>query len=84
MESLQQLRELRASLPKGKKDPWFSCCINKRVLLGRALRKNTIAELTQGEYAIVNEWLGYVQQSKRDANLANQKLERTIAKIAQP
>ncbi len=84
MESIQQLRELRANLPKGKKDPWFACCKNKRVLLGRALHKADLSDLTAGEKAVIEEWLAYIPQVKREINLANRKLERTIAKIAQP
>lgn len=84
MESIQQLRELRASLPKGKKDPWGKCCHAKRVLLGRAFRKTDLSDLTAGEKAVIEEWLAYIPQARREINLANQKLERTIAKIAQP
>ena len=84
MESIQQLRELRASMPKGKKDPWGECCRNKRVLLGRAFHKVDLSDLTAGEKAVIEEWLAYVAQARKEINIANQKLERTIAKIAQP
>jgi hypothetical protein len=63
--TIEQLRELRASLPKGQKDPWGECCINKRVLLQRALKRNTLAELTTGEQAVVQEFIGHCK-SVRD------------------
>ncbi len=84
MTTIQQMRELRASMPKGKKDPWGECCKNKRILLGRALRKTDINKFTDGEKAVTEEWLAYVAQARKEINLANQKLERTITKIAQP
>lgn len=55
--TIEQLRELRASLPKGQKDPWCECCISKRTLLQRALKRNTLAELTTGEQAVVQEFI---------------------------
>mgnify|MGYP004490446105 CR=1 FL=1 len=83
MTTIQQLRNLRASMPQGKKDPWGKCCKSKRVLLGRALRKDTIADLTDGEKSAVEEWLAYISQARQEINLANQELERTIAQIVQ-
>lgn len=75
---MEQLREIRAKLPKGKKDPWAGN-LAKRVLLQRALRKSSIAEFTDGELTVFNEWLDHVAAVKR----ANAEIEKTIAKIAQ-
>lgn len=82
--TIEQLRTMRANLPKGKKDPWGDCCRNKRVLLHRVLReRNAISELTAGEYSVVQEWLAYVAQTQRETERANKRLEKEIAKTAQ-
>ncbi|MBQ7192326.1 MAG: hypothetical protein IJS00_05585 [Paludibacteraceae bacterium] len=81
--TIEQLRTMRANLPKGNKDPWGDCCRNKRVLLHRALRRNNIGELTIGEYTVVQEWLTFVAKTKKDAERANKQLEKAIAKTAQ-
>lgn len=63
--TIVQLRELRASLPKGQKDPWGECCRSKRVLLNRALRKNALTELTVGEQGVINEFVLYYNQLRK-------------------
>lgn len=63
--TIVQLRELRASLPKGQKDPWGECCRSKRVLLNRALRKNALTELTVGEQGVINEFVLYCNQLRK-------------------
>lgn len=77
--TIEQLRTMRANLPKGNKDPWGECCRSKRVLLQRALRRNNIGELTIGEYTAVQEWLTFVAKTKR----TNRQLEKAIAKTTQ-
>ncbi|MCM1034964.1 MAG: hypothetical protein NC229_01595 [Bacteroides sp.] len=69
MDILKQLCELRKSLPKGKKDPFGTCCVSKRVLLNRALKRQSVKELTHGELAVVNEFVEYyrgIQQVSKD------------------
>ncbi len=80
MTTIEQMRALRAKLPRGKKDPWGECCKSKRILLQRALRRKTLASLTAGEYAAVQEWLGYVQDEQ---TAASQELKSRIDKITQ-
>ena len=74
---MEQLREIRANLPKGKKDPWGECCASKRVLLQRLLKKDSIAYATDGELTVLNEWLEHVKEVKR----TNNEVEKTIAEI---
>ncbi len=82
--TIEQLRTMRANLPKGKKDPWGDCCRNKRVLLHRVLRERTsISELTAGEYTVVQEWLTFVAETRKETERANKQLEKAIAKTAQ-
>ncbi len=83
MKTIQQMRELRASLPQGKKDPWGECCPSKRILLGRALKKNDLRELTAGEFAVVQEWLEFTRKMKRETEIAVSQVEKTIAKLTQ-
>lgn len=78
--SIKQLRDMRASLPMGKKDPWGKCCPNKRVLLHRALKKDDIGKLTIGEYGVVEEFLAHCAKVKKE----NERFAETIAKIAEP
>ena len=83
METMEQLRTMRANLPKGRKDPWGECCKSKRILLQRALKRNNIGELTIGEYTAVQEWLAFVAETQKEAERANRQLEKAIAKTAQ-
>ncbi len=83
METMEQLRTMRANLPKGRKDPWFECCKSKRILLQRALKRNNIGELTIGEYTAVQEWLAFVAKTQKEAERANRQLEKAIAKTTQ-
>lgn len=78
MSTMEQLRELRKSLPTGKKDPWGKCCPNKRVLLHRALKKDEFMSLTSGEKAVVDEFLDHCKEVKKE----NAEFEKTVAKIA--
>lgn len=81
--TIEQLRTMRANLPKGNKDPWGECCRSKRVLLQRAMKRNNIGELTIGEYTVVQEWLTFVAKTKKEAERANKQLEKAIAKTTQ-
>lgn len=78
MTTIEQLRSLRESLPKGNKDP-FASDKSKRVLLQRLLRKDNIAELTSGELTVLNEWLVFLKEVKK----ANKEFEKEIQKLAQ-
>ena len=78
MSTMEQLRELRKSLPTGKKDPWGKCCPNKRVLLHRALKKDEFMSLTLGEMEVVNEFMAHCKEVKKE----NAEFEKAIAKIA--
>ena len=78
MSTMEQLRELRKSLPTGKKDPWGKCCPNKRVLLNRALKKDEYMSLTTGEKKVVNEFLEHCTVVKKE----NAEFEKSVAKIA--
>ncbi len=75
METIEQLRQMRASLPRGRKDPWEHCR-TKRVLLIRALKRNSILEFTETERKVVTEWASYVKQQQKEAT----KLEVSIIK----
>ena len=77
MTAMEQLREIRANLPKGKKDAWGECCASKRVLLQRLLKKDSIADATDGELTVLNEWLEHVKEIKK----TNNEVEKAIAKI---
>jgi len=79
MTTLEQLRELRASLPNGKKDPWGKCCPNKRVLFNRAVKKGDFSQLTSGELGVVNEFLVHCKEVKKE----NKEFQKTIEKLAQ-
>ena len=79
MTTLEQLRDLRASLPNGKKDPWGKCCPNKRVLFNRAIKKNDFAKLTSGELDAINEFLEHCKVVKRE----NKEFQKAIEKLAQ-
>ena len=81
--TIEQLRSLRESLPKGKKDPWGECCKNKRVLLQRALKRNTIGELTVGEYSAVQEFVEYVNQVKKDRENEIRQLAKAVNKLVE-
>lgn len=82
MTTTEQLREIRANLPKGMKDPWGACCKSKRVLLRRAIAKQDISELTTGELAVVVEYQEYLEKTKRESTALKKELERNIAKLA--
>lgn len=82
MTTIEQLRSLRESLPKGNKDPWGNDK-NKRVLLQRALRKESIGELTIGEYAAVQKFVEFASQLQQDRERDIKQLEKTIQKLAQ-
>lgn len=75
--TLEQLREMRASMPNGKKDPWLGCCGAKRSLINRALRKKELSELTAGELAAVKEWVTYIKKTNSGVN----RLEQAINKV---
>lgn len=75
--TMEQLREIRANLPKGKKDSWAECCKSKRVLLQRLLKRDSIADGTSGELAVLNEWLEHIKEVKK----SNSEFEKSIAKI---
>ena len=79
METIQQLRELRASLPLGKKDPWGQCCKSKRILIQRALKRDKVEDLTAGEKTVVEEFLAHYNQVMKE----NNKLQRAILKVTQ-
>ena len=64
LTALEQLREMRASMPNGKKDPWLGCCGGKRTLINRALRKKSLNDLTAGELAAVKEWVSYAKKTR--------------------
>lgn len=79
--TIEQLREIRKSLPVGKKDPWGECCKSKRILLQRALKRSTLTELTIGERAAVQEFIAHCQAvRKEDEQLANQ-VEQLTAEL---
>lgn len=78
METIEQLRQMRASLPRGRKDPWEHCR-TKRVLLIRALKRNSILEFTNTERKVVKEWTDYVKNQQLEAA----KLEKSIIKTLQ-
>ena len=76
--TIAQLRALRASLPRGKKDPFGKCCHSKRVLLTRALQKTSFMDLTEGEGEAVAIFLEHCKEMKaRDKKFAS-----SVAKIA--
>lgn len=79
MTTIQQLRDIRKALPMGKKDPWGKCCPSKRILFQRALKKETVAELTLGEQEVVTEFLNYYKSLKQE----NLKFEKTILNATQ-
>lgn len=79
MSTIQQLRELRANLPVGRKDPWTACCKSKRVLFTRALKKESISDLTLGEQGVVREFLEHCAKVRKE----NERLEESITKTAQ-
>lgn len=81
--TIEQLRSLRESLPTGKKDPWGDCCKNKRVLLQRALKRNTIGELTVGEYSVVQEFVEYANQVKKDRENEIKQLAKAVNKLVE-
>lgn len=83
METIEQLRELRASMPNRKKDPWGTCCKSKRILMYRALKRNSVSELTAGELKIVQEWLAYVQTSRKRDERKSEQIKYAINKITQ-
>ncbi len=78
--TIKQLRELRANLPKGKKDPFTNCCRSKRVLLNRALNKERFIDLTEGELDAVNLFLVHCRKLKA----ADERFAATVAKITRP
>lgn len=78
MTTIEQMRALRVKLPKGKKNEWTKGSTTKKVMLWRALKKETLKQLTAGEYAAVQEWLEYVQQSIRAQENANNELTSLI------
>ena len=80
--TIEKLREIRKSLPVGKKDPWGECCKSKRILLQRALKKRkSLIELTAGERAAVQEFIAHCQAvRKEDEQLANQ-VEQLTAEL---
>ncbi len=79
MTTIEQLRALRANLPKGKKDPFTNCCRSKRVLLNRALRKERYLDLTEGEQEVVNLFLAHCRKLKA----ADERFAASVDKIAQ-
>lgn len=83
METIEQLRELRASMPNRKKDPWGTCCKSKRILMYRAFRKNNVSEFTDGELKVVQEWLAYVQTSRKRDERKSEQIKDAINKITQ-
>ncbi len=83
MTTIEQLRSLRESLPKGKKDPWGDCCANKRVLLQRALKRNSLGELTVGEYTVVQEFVAYAEQIKKDRENEVKQLAKAVNKLVE-
>lgn len=83
METIEQLRELRASMPNRKKDPWGTCCKSKRILMYRALKRNSVSELTAGELKIVKEWLAYVHTSRKRDERKSEQIKDAINKITQ-
>lgn len=80
MTIIEQVRKLRAELPRGRKDPWTNCCKSKRILLQRALKKKTLSSLTAGEYAAVQEWLAYMQGEQA---AANREMQEQVSQITQ-
>lgn len=64
--TIEQLKEMRKSLPKGQKDPWGECCISKRTLLQRALNRDTLSELTTGEQAVVQEFIAHFKSVREE------------------
>ena len=74
---IKQLREIRASLPKGKKDPFTNCCHSKRVLLTRALQKERFIDLTEGEIDAVNIFLEHCCKLKAE----NERFAASVSKI---
>lgn len=79
--TIEQLREIRKSLPVGKKDPWGECCKSKRILLQRALKRSTLTELTIGERGAVEEFLVHVMEVRNEnEKLANQ-VEQLTAEL---
>lgn len=78
MTTLEDLRSLRESLPKGKKDPYGACCPSKRVLLNRALKKKNLSELTLGERDVVEEFIQHCANIKKD----DKELIKQISKIS--
>lgn len=79
MTTIEQVRKLRAELPRGRKDPWTKCK-SKRILLQRALKKKTLTSLTAGEYAAVQEWLAYMQGEQA---AANKEMQEQVSQITQ-
>ncbi|MBR3647091.1 MAG: hypothetical protein IKN59_01700 [Paludibacteraceae bacterium] len=78
MTTKEQLLEIRASLPNNRKYPahWST---SKKVLLYRALKKESIADYTDGELDVFNEWLEHVKAMKKE----NKEFEKSIQKIVQ-
>lgn len=75
--NIKNLRALRDSLPNGMKDP-FGQESSKRVLLLRALRRNSLLEATEGELAAIEEWLEYARDTKQKRQERNQRIEKKI------
>jgi len=78
MRTIEQLRELRRGLPRGKKDPWGGCCPSKRVLLNRLLKKDSLDLATDGEITVMNEFLQHCVAIKKE----NKEYAKVIAKLA--
>lgn len=79
MTTMEQLRGLRANLPKGKKDPFGDCCKAKRVLLNRALKKDDFMQLTDGELDAIHGFLAHCKNIKAE----NKRFAAVVAKLAE-
>ena len=80
---MEKLRELRAKMPIGMKDPWGDCCLNKRVLLQRALKRDSIDAVTAGERAVIEEFLEFATNVRKEKEEKNARLTQTINELTQ-
>ena len=78
MTTMEHVRRLRAELPQGHKDPWGQCCPSKRVLLHRALKKECVSDLTDGELTVFNEFLEHVKAEQK----SNKEYEKKVKRLA--
>lgn len=78
IETIEQLKRIRSKMPNGKKDPWAKCCNSKRILLYRAMKRNSISELTAGELMVVEEWLDFYDKIKKENELNSAKISKKL------